>query len=240
MAQHNRIACQVASKNRRWLAAGQCAGDFFDLRIESQEHRVALRQFRLLDLSLAVEQRQRRDLQFAAGQHGQVEVQRRPLEVHFEAVRERPPLLVDDAAGRRNDERLVGELKLAHAVFDRLAAHTPLARHRRGHSEKQADEMSIVDSQIDERAADLRRVVKVLDPERIGNDSLEMAPEQFAILAANNRLAGECVFGQQWQHLPHQHLAFGFVAGPHDAVTFRRGQAHRLFDEHMLARQPTR
>ena len=37
-------------------------------------------------------------------------------------MRKGPALLVDDAAGRRDDERGIGELELADAVFDRFAA----------------------------------------------------------------------------------------------------------------------
>src|SRR5262245_2584423 len=123
----------------------------------------------------------------------------------LEAVGEGTALLVDHAAGGGDDERGIGELKLANAVFDHLAAlcswrraaQSTLARDSRRHTEEQPDEVGIVDVEIDERAADFFWIPKVLEPERVRDDALEMAAEQLTVFAAIDCLAGVGVLGQE-------------------------------------------
>src|SRR5690349_17609172 len=136
----------------------------------------------------------------------------------FEAVREGATLLVDDAASGGDDERRIGELKLADAVFNHVAAHATLAGDRCRHAEQQADEVRVVNVEIDERAADFFRIPKVLEPERVGDDALEMAAQQPSIFAAVDRFAGVSIFGQEWQTLANEYLLLRFVGSFHDRI----------------------
>ena len=147
-------------------------------------------------------------MQLAAGENGEVEVERGFFEVDFEAVGEGAALLVDDAAGGGDDERRIGELELADAVFDDVATHSALAGDGRGHAEEQADEMRVVNVQIDERSADFFRIPKVFEPQRIGNHAFEVAAEQLAIFAAVDQLAGVGIFGQKRQAVADENLLF--------------------------------
>ena len=176
MAQDDRVASQVARQNRRGSAALQRLGHFLDLEFEGLQHRIAIGQLGMLDLSLGVEQRERRDLQFAAGQNRQIEVQRRSFKVQLKAVREGAALLVQDAAGRRDHKRRIGKPELARALLNHFAPHPTLTGDGRRHAEQEANEMRIVNMQIDERPADGARVVEILDPERIGDHPFEVTP----------------------------------------------------------------
>src|SRR5262245_27229051 len=95
--------------------------------------------------------------------------------------------------------------------------------------------MGVVHVQIDERAADFFGVPKVLEPEWVGNDALEMAAEEFSILAARYGGADKGVLGQKGEALADQNLLFCFLGGLHNCVAFGGREAHRLFDQDVLA-----
>ena len=154
MTEHDRVAGERAGENRRRLIAGCGFDDFRDFGVEGGEHRIAGGHFWLLGFAFAVEHGERRDLERAAGEDGEIEIERGFFEVNFEAVSEGAALLIDDAAGGGDDERGIGELELADAVFDDVAAHPSLARDGRRHAEEQPDEVGVVNVQIDERPAD--------------------------------------------------------------------------------------
>src|SRR5436190_17366766 len=128
----------------------------------------------------------------------------------FKAVREGTALLVDDTARRADGEGPIGKLKLRVAVFDHFPPHSPLAGDSRRHAEQEADEVGVVNVQVDKRPADLPRIVEVLEPKRIGNDALEMTAEELAVLAAGDEFSSVHVFGQKRQDVADENLPAGF------------------------------
>src|SRR4029450_12109128 len=144
-------------------------------------------------------------------------------------------LMIDDAAGGRDDERAIGELELADAILDDVAPHAALARYGGWHAEEKTNEVGVVHVQIDKRSADLFGIIEVFEPERIGNHALEAATEELAIFTAGYGLPRKRVFGQQRQAVADEDLLVRVFSGLHDLVTLGRGEAHGLFDEDVLA-----
>ena len=86
---------------------------FADERVD----RVAAGQFGPLDAAAGVEQHRLAQIPPFPADHGEVEHQRRLLQMNFESVRERPALLVDRAAGGFDDQVAIGEAKLRVPEF---------------------------------------------------------------------------------------------------------------------------
>jgi len=92
----------------------------------------------------------RGDVRFAA-EHGEIEQQRGTLEVDFEPVREGAALLGNDTGGSRRPFANCLRTRIGvFGKFDDFAAHAATAEHLGRHAEQQADEMSVVNVQIDE------------------------------------------------------------------------------------------
>src|SRR5206468_4282799 len=111
------------------------------------------------------------------------------------------------------------------------ASHSAPAGNSRWHSEKQPNEVRVMYVQIDERPANLFGVVKIFEPERIGDDPLEMAAKQLAVFAAHNGLMSEGVLGEKRQAVADEDLLARFIGRAHDLIALGGRQAHRLFDK---------
>src|SRR5947207_1629270 len=99
-------------------------------------------------------------------------------------MRERAALLIDDAAGGRQGQILVAEQELRREEFDGFTSQASAAKYRLGHAAQQADEVCVVDVQVDDRTADRAGIEKVFDPTRIGDDALEMPAQQASVFSA--------------------------------------------------------
>ena len=159
--------------------------------------------FGLLHFAAGVEQRWFAQIPPFSADHGEVEHERRLLQMDFETVRERPALLVDRTARGRDGELPIGEPKLRVPELGQIAAHTATRNHFLRHAEYEADEVSIVDVQVEHRAADKIGRPKIPHPSRIGNDAAKCAAAHSTEFAAADYVESPVVFGEEWQHVAH-------------------------------------
>ena len=143
-------------------------------------------------------------------------------------------MLIDHAArGGHHPGRIVEEL--CTESLNHLAAHRADRLHRLGHAEHQTDVMGVVDVQIEHRPAALLRIVKILHPHRIGNNSLKMSAQQPAVLAAGDRLIGILILGKERQNLSDRQQLAGLFRGRDHPIGVGRIQGDRLLTKHVLA-----
>src|SRR5262245_65223121 len=96
-------------------------------------------------------------------------------EVNFEGLLERTPRLTNDATGGGDNLGRVGAGKLRFRILDDLAARATTAEYCARHTEQQADEVSIMNVQVEQRAANRERIVIVFNPVPEGNYTAEIA-----------------------------------------------------------------
>ena len=72
-----------------------------------------------------------------------------------------------------------------------------------GHAAHQADEVRVVDVQINGRPAGFGGVADLRGPIGLGDDALEMRRQQFAMIPTPNRLGGKREFRKERQHMRH-------------------------------------
>ncbi len=143
-----------------------------------------------------------------AADDGKVVEQRGLFQIDLEAVREGPALLGNHPAGRGDHQLRIVEAELGVEPLDHFAPHAAGTLHRPRQPAGESDEMGVVDVQIEHRAADHGGVVVARHPQGIGDDPLEVAALDAAVLAAGHGLVGEAVLGEEGQHVAdHQHAA---------------------------------
>ncbi len=99
------------------------------------------------------------------------------------------------------------------------------------HAAKQADEMGIVDMEIDGRPAAPRGIGDLAPPIGLRHDAIEVGRPQPTVTPRLDRLQGEREFGHERQHLAdHQQLP-GIARGGHHGIGFLNGQSDRLLDQ---------
>ncbi len=84
--------------------------------------------------------------------------------MNFIAMIKRSALLVDHARGGRNAKLGVGKVKNSLAIRNHLAACPADRVNSSWHAKEQANQVRIMDVQVQHRSADLCRVVEVGQP----------------------------------------------------------------------------
>ena len=162
-------------------------------RLKGVHHGIARRHGCGSCLAAVIEQCRFAEIFAFATDHGKLEDERCPIEMNFESMVKRSSLLIDRATGGC-DGQILFEAKLRGPAFGQLASHASGRGDRLGHAEEQADEMGIVDMQIQHRASNGIGFPVMSEPGRVRNDAAETPATEFAIASALNNFASPGIF----------------------------------------------
>ena len=143
----------------------------------------------------------------------------------------------DQRAARTGHAGSAASIKiLGRQVLHRALFQDPGREDGGRHATDQADEMSVVNVQVDGRASRFRRVGNLRGPIRPGNHPLEMSAEQLAEAPAANHVRRVSEFGEERQHVRHHQQFAGLGRRVNHGVGVPRFQGNALFHQHMLPR----
>src|SRR5256885_9363174 len=120
--------------------------------------------------------------------------------MNFEGVGERPALLINRPARSLDNQLAVGKAKLGVPEFGQTVTRTTRGDNLLWHSENEADEVSVVDVQIEHGTTDSLGRPEVLDPSGVGDNTSKRPAPHPPVVAAANHLPGPIVLREERQN----------------------------------------